>query len=105
MAKDKKSASSKKQNKLARWFKDLRGEVKKIYWPDAKSVLKNTVIVIVVVAIAAVIIYLFDFAMSSGLGAIKDFAADETTAEESTSDTATDQTSSEALESATTAAD
>lgn len=72
--------SNKKPNKVARWFKDLKGEIKKIFWPDGKTVLKNTLIVIVVVAIAAVVIYLFDFAMSSGLKGIKRVAGkDDTT--------------------------
>lgn len=77
--KEKPVKKDKKPNKVARWFKDLKGEIKKIFWPDGKTVLKNTLIVIVVVAIAAVVIYLFDFAMSSGLKGVKKLAGKDTT--------------------------
>ena len=96
---NKSSNKAKKPNKIARWFKDLRGEIKKIFWPDGKTVFRNTLIVLIVVAIAAAVIYLFDQGMSLGLKGIKKLAADkkETTA----SDEATGETSQEALESIT----
>ena len=97
MAKDNKA--KKQPNKIARWFKDLKGEIKKIYWPDLRTVLKNTLIVIVVVAIATVVIYLFDWLMSTGLGAVKD-KAEDIKANTTVSDVATGETSAEALDKA-----
>lgn len=55
---------------VAKYFKDLRGETKKIVWPSAKLVLKNTGIVLVVVLIVGIAIWAIDFACSAGLGAI-----------------------------------
>lgn len=63
--------ANKKPGKIARWFKDFRGEIKKIFWPDAKTVAKNTLIVLIVVTIAALVIWAFDLAMSSSLDAVK----------------------------------
>ena len=31
----------KKPNRVARWLKDLKGELKKVTWPSAKDTLKN----------------------------------------------------------------
>ena len=93
------SNKTKKPNKIARWFKDLRGEIKKIFWPDGKTVFRNTLIVIIVVAIAAAIIYLFDQGMSLGLKGIKQLAADKTTT--AASDGTDAQTSEEALNEVT----
>lgn len=41
---------------IKRFFKDFKGESKKIVWPDGKTVMKNTGIVILVVAIVAVVV-------------------------------------------------
>lgn len=89
------SKKTKKPNKIATWFKGFWSEVKRIVWPDGKTVLRNTVIVIIVVAIAAAVIYLFDQGMSLGLKGVKKLAGDTTTtaAEES----AEGQASEEAL--------
>ena len=95
----KSSNKAKKPNKIARWFKDLRGEIKKIFWPDGKTVFRNTVIVIIVVAISAAIIYLFDQGMSLGLKGVKKLAADKTTT--AVTDTTDAQTSEQALEELT----
>ena len=99
MANEKKA--KKQPNKIARWFKDLKGEIKKIYWPDAKTVIKNTLIVIVVVAIATVVIYLFDWLMSTGLGAVKDKAQNVKDSTTAASDATTSETSEEALATVT----
>ena len=98
-AADKKSSkNAKKPNKIASWFKGFWSEVKRIVWPDGKTVFRNTVIVIVVVAIAAAVIYLFDQGMSLGLKGIKSLASEKTTAAEDSSDA---QTSQEALDKMT----
>ena len=41
----------KKPNRVARWLKDLKGELKKVTWPSAKDTLKNVAVVIVCVLI------------------------------------------------------
>lgn len=91
------SKNKKKPNKVARWFKDFRGEIKKIFWPDGKTVFKNTLIVIIVVAIAAAVIWLFDLGMSSGMDAVKSAGA-KYKESHSTADSAGDtETSEQAL--------
>ena len=85
---------AKKPNTIASWFRGFWSEVKRIVWPDGKTVFRNTVIVIVVVAIAAAVIYLFDQGMSLGLKGVKSLAGETTTA---ASDSTDAQTSEEAL--------
>lgn len=57
--KDKKS-EKKQPNKVAKWFKELKIEFKKVVWPTKKTVINNTSIVLAVVAAAAVIVGLLD---------------------------------------------
>ena len=46
--------------RIARFFKDLKSEFKKIVWPTKKSVLHNTGVVVVFMGVVAVGIWLFD---------------------------------------------
>lgn len=52
--------------KVARFFKELKSEFKKIVWPTRKQVLKNTGVVLVFMAIAAVVVWLVDWLFISG---------------------------------------
>ena len=58
-AKKKKDAN--KPNRVLRWFKDLKAELKKVTWPSVKSVLKNVGIVVACVLIVGVCIWVFDW--------------------------------------------
>ena len=61
-AKDaKKKKDAKKQNRVLRWLKDLKGELKKVTWPSLKDVVKNVGIVILCVIIVGIFIWAFDF--------------------------------------------
>ena len=51
----------KKPNRILRWFKDLKGELKKVTWPSAKDTLKNVGIVIMCVIFVGIFIWVFDF--------------------------------------------
>ena len=42
---------------IKKFCKDLKGEIKKIVWPGANTVLKSTGIVLLVVAVCAVVIF------------------------------------------------
>ncbi len=55
---------------IAKFFKDLKGETKKIVWPNAKTVLKNTGIVLAVVLIIGAAIWLVDWGLSAGIDAV-----------------------------------
>ena len=45
---------------IKKFCKDIKGETKKIVWPDAKTVLKSTAVVLVVVLICALAIFAVD---------------------------------------------
>ena len=51
----------KKPNRILRWLKDMKGELKKITWPSGKDTLKNVLIVIVCVIVVGIFIWVFDF--------------------------------------------
>jgi preprotein translocase subunit SecE len=53
-------SKKKKQNGIAKWFKDLKIEFKKVVWPTKKTVINNTAIVLAVVAASAVLVGLLD---------------------------------------------
>ncbi len=58
---------------IARYFRELRSELKKVVWPTAQQVLKNTLIVLVCVLIVGVFIWLFDFVARVGVDALISF--------------------------------
>ena len=60
---------------IKKFCKDLKGEIKKIVWPDAKTALKSTAVVLVVVAICGLAIFAVDQLLSLGLSGLKDVAA------------------------------
>ena len=61
-AKDaKKKKDAKKPNRVLKWFKDLKGELKKVTWPSVKSVIKNVGVVVACVLVVGVCIWLFDW--------------------------------------------
>ena len=45
---------------IKKFCKDIKGETKKIVWPDAKTVLKSTAVVLVVVLVCALAIFAVD---------------------------------------------
>ncbi|HQD72374.1 MAG TPA: preprotein translocase subunit SecE [Clostridiales bacterium] len=52
---------------IAKFFKDFRGTVKKIIWPDRKSVIKNTLVVFAVVIVVGIGVWVVDFALSESV--------------------------------------
>ena len=59
---------------IVRFFKDLRGETKKIVWPDGKTVLKSTGVVLAVVVVFTVVIWLIDLGLSKSIDLLSDAA-------------------------------
>ena len=53
-------ANVKKQNRIVRFFKEVKSEMKKVVWPSRKQLVNNTLIVIAVVIIIGIIIAIFD---------------------------------------------
>jgi preprotein translocase subunit SecE len=60
---------------IKKFCKDLKGEIKKIVWPDAKTVLKSTLVVLAVVAICGLAIGVVDWLLSQGLSLLELAAA------------------------------
>lgn len=82
-----KAKSSEKGGKVKDFFRHFKGETKKIVWPDAKTVLKSTGIVILVVAVAAIIIFAIDQGLGAGVTGLKSLAnRGETTTSEAADD-------------------
>ena len=49
-------------NRISRWFREMKSELKKVVWPSRQDVKVKTITVIVVVLIAAVVLVLLDLA-------------------------------------------
>ena len=52
---------------VAKYFRELRSELKKVVWPTPKQVAKNTLIVVASVVIVGVFVCLFDYATRFGI--------------------------------------
>lgn len=63
---------------IARFFKDLRGETKKIVWPGPKMIVKSTGIVLASILVLGAVVWIIDFAVSGGISALNS-AANEVT--------------------------
>ena len=53
-----------KKDRLA-WLRDMRGELKKVVWPDRRTVLKNTGTVLLCSLAVGACIWIFDFAATN----------------------------------------
>lgn len=87
---------------IKRFFKDFKGETKKIVWPDARTVLKNTGIVLVVVAIVTTVIFAIDFGLEHGIVALKEYAISAGTSNSADADANAVNTSTDASKEETT---
>ena len=59
-AKDEKKSKPGFFKRVAKWFKDMKSELKKVQWPGWKQVAKNTGIVIACVIVVGIFIWVFD---------------------------------------------
>ena len=46
--------------RIAKWWREMKSELKKVIWPTPKQTLNNTIVALVVMAISAVVIWGFD---------------------------------------------
>lgn len=58
-----KEALNKTSNKVVKWFKECKSEMKKVIWPDKKQVTNNTIAVIVMVLLSAIFIGILDMGL------------------------------------------
>lgn len=57
--------ANKKQNvfkRIARWFREMRSELKKVVWTSKSQMINNTLVVIACVIVVGIFIWIFDFA-------------------------------------------
>ena len=59
-AKDEKKSKPSFFARVAKWFKEMKSELKKVQWPGWKQVAKNTGIVIACVIVVGIFIWVFD---------------------------------------------
>ena len=56
--------------KVAKYFRELRSELKKVVWPTYQQVLKNTLVVAACVVVVGLFIWLVDFVAEVGITAL-----------------------------------
>lgn len=78
---EKTANAEKKENFFARtgknvskFFRDTKGEIKKMVWPTPKSVFKNTGVVLVTIAVVGLFVFGLDALLVNLLGLIMSIA-------------------------------
>ena len=60
-AADKKDAKPGLFQRIARWFREMKSELKKVVWPTPKQTLNNTIVVILCVIVVGIFLWAFDW--------------------------------------------
>ena len=63
--KKQKEKKPKKNGGFGKYFRDLKGEFKKIVWPSKKQIINNTIVVIVAIIVCGVFIWAMDLGLSA----------------------------------------
>ncbi len=58
--KDKENVFARAAKRTARWFREMKSELKKVVWPTRKQTLNNVIVAVVVMVLAGVVIWAFD---------------------------------------------
>ncbi|MBR5247301.1 MAG: preprotein translocase subunit SecE [Clostridia bacterium] len=74
-AKKKENPLKKVGAKIKKFFKDFKGEWKKVTWPSGKTVLNHSIVVIVIVAIVGVAVLGVDTGLSAIIDALVSLAS------------------------------
>ena len=53
--------------RIAKWFREMRSELRKVIWPTPKQILNNTLVALTVMVISAIGIWGFDQIASMGV--------------------------------------
>ncbi len=67
---DKPSFFKRAGERMKRFFRENKSELKKIVWYDKKSTIRSSVIVVVAIVISALVLGILDFGFSQGLMAL-----------------------------------
>ena len=58
------------RTRVAKWFRGMKSELKKVIWPTRKQVIKNTAIALGVMVVSAIAIWGFDSLASAGVNVL-----------------------------------
>ena len=58
---------AKKRRDYGLWFREMKSELKKVVWPNKKTVIKNTGTVLLCSVVIGVCIWIFDFVATSAV--------------------------------------
>ncbi len=50
-----------KKNRIARWFREMKSELKKVIWPTPKQTANNTAVALAVMIASGIVIWFVDF--------------------------------------------
>lgn len=67
-----KNAKKSTKERFVQWFRDLKGELKKVVWPTKKQLINNTAVAVVVIVLAALVLWGFDSLAQTGAKALID---------------------------------
>ena len=56
--------------RIAKWWREMKSELKKVVWPTPKQTMNNTLVALVVMVVAAIVIWAFDEAAQAIVRAI-----------------------------------
>ena len=46
--------------RVKKWFRDMKSELKKVVWPTPRQTAKNTVVAVVMIVVCAIVLWGFD---------------------------------------------
>lgn len=56
--------------RVKKWFRDMRSELKKVVWPTPKQVSKNTGVALAMMAVSALVVWGFDKLATGAVAAL-----------------------------------
>ena len=60
--------------RVGKFFRDCKGEIKKIVWPTPKATFKNTGVVLITIVVVTLFVFLLDTVFMNLLGLVMDVA-------------------------------
>ena len=60
-------AETTKKKDRGQWFREMKSELKKVIWPNKKTVMKNTGTVLLCSLLIGVCIWVFDYVLVNGV--------------------------------------
>lgn len=58
------------KERLTQWFRDLKGELKKVVWPTRQQTVKNTTVALALTFASAIVLWAFDSLADAGVNAL-----------------------------------